>query len=365
MRTRLKLLKRNLDRWIYNTNIFSFVLWTAFVADCVYAVMFLLTAEYLFAVICVAKIAYYISLMSQKTEIIQHTKTSVAKMITLWFVLYGYLSIALLTFGLRSGFDVLLLSMIPVLFFLEYLLRNSSGLSYAASAIIAVTNLFIISLNDRFVRDGILKVWQMKMLQSFNWGLAVFLTVFSATVFMAEVFNISNGLTRQNKKLNALANYDPLTGLLLRRPMHEKIDESVKSKRDYGREYSICIGDIDHFKKFNDTYGHDCGDVVLKTVSGLIAGGVGKNDSVCRWGGEEIMILFPDKTEYEAAKIVEQIRRSIEKNVIEYKGQEVNVTVTFGISSSEKHIMSKDVIEAADKALYEGKNSGRNKVSCG
>lgn len=77
------------------------------------------------------------------------------------------------------------------------------------------------------------------------------------------------------------------------------------------------------------------------------------------------MILFPDKTEYDAAKIVEQIRRSIEKNVIDYKGQEVSVTVTFGLSSSEKHIMSKDVIEAADKALYEGKNSGRNKVSCG
>ncbi len=365
MRTRLKLMKRNFDRWIYNTNIFSFVLWTAFVADCIYSVMFLITAEYIFAVISVGKIAYCLSLISHKADIIEHTKTNFAKMATLWTVLYSYLSIALMTFGMKSGFQVLMLSMIPVAFFLEYTMRNSSAFSYASSIIIAVTNLFIISLNDAFVRDGILKVWQMKMLQSFNWGLAVFLTVFSATVFMAEVFNISNGLTRQNKKLNALANYDPLTGLLLRRPMHEKIDESVKIKRDYGREYSICIGDIDHFKRFNDTYGHDCGDVVLKTVAGLIAGGVGKNDAVCRWGGEEIMILFPDKTEYDAAKIVEQIRRSIEKNVIDYKGQEVSVTVTFGLSSSEKHIMSKDVIEAADKALYEGKNSGRNKVSCG
>lgn len=362
MNKNFKNMKMNFDRWVYNANVCSFLLWAALIGDIVYAVMFLIMAEYLFFIIGVAKIVYIVSLIVQSKNLQDSTNVNMAKMLSFGVVIYVYCTMATLVYGLGSGFNMVLLGIIPAVFFTEYLIRNSSEWSYIASAVIGGTNILLVLVDDRFVRNGVFNDVERIIIQCFNWALAVFLVVFTAIVFMAEVFNISNGLARQNKKLNELANYDPLTGLLLRRPMSEKIDECVGVKKDYGRDYAICIGDIDHFKNFNDTYGHDCGDAVLKTVAQLINEGAGEENYVCRWGGEEIMILFPDKTVYDAVKIVEQIRTTIEKKVINYKDEEVHVTVTFGVSSSEKHIMSQEVIEAADMSLYTGKTTGRNKV---
>lgn len=359
---KLKIVKHNFDRWVYNTDIFTFLIWAAFIADAIYMILFMWVSQYILAIISAAKIVYYVSIMNKKGK---EDSNSLMQILVMGLIVYISLILSTLFMGTECSFNTILLSLIPVVFFAEYLLRNSSIVSYASSVLILITNLILIFVNDWFVRDGALTVIEKNIFESFNWIVAICLTVFSATVFMAEVFNISNGLTKQNKKLNVLANYDPLTQLLLRRPMLEHIDKCVEQKKFYAKDYSICIGDIDFFKKFNDQYGHDCGDVVLKTVSRMISDGAGSDNYVCRWGGEEIMILFPDTTVYEAQKIVERIRHSIEGAVIHYKDTEVHVTMTFGISSSEKHIMSQEVIESADKALYAGKESGRNRVCCG
>lgn len=358
----LKTIKHSFQRWIYNNNIFAFILWTSLIVDAIYLVMFMLISQYILAVVSAFKIVVCISLLNKSDD---NGKNSVSQMITFEIWVYGQMVLYTLFLGVESGFNMILLSMIPTVFFIEYLLRNSSMISYVTSGVICITNIVLISLNDRFaVKDAMNIVWK-DIVQSFNWCIAIFLTVFSATIFMAEVFNISNGLEKQNRKLNVLANYDPLTELLLRRPMYEKIEECVQTKKLYGKEYAICIGDIDFFKKFNDKYGHECGDVVLKNVSRVIANDIGSNGHVCRWGGEEIMILLPDTTAYNASKMIERVRKDIEGRTINYKNTEVRVTMTFGVSSSEKYIMSKEVIEAADKALYEGKESGRNRVCSG
>lgn len=359
---KLKIIKHNFDRLVYNMNIFAFLVWTALVVNAIYLVLFLCVSQFLLAVISGAEMAYYFSLLKKRDE---DDRNSTIQMISMSICVYISIILNTLFMGAGCGFNLIMLSLIPVFFFVEYLLMNKSIISYISSAVILITGIILVLLNDRFVTSRSLTAIEENIFQSFNWIVSIFLTVFSTIVFMAEVFNMSNSLTNQNKRLNEQASHDPLTQLLLRRPMMKNIDKCVEQKKLYSKDYVICIGDIDLFKKFNDEYGHDCGDIVLKTVSRLIADGVGNGNYVCRWGGEEILILFPDNTVYEAEKVIEKVRANIEKTIISYKDVNVHVTMTFGISSSEKHIMSYEVIESADKALYEGKRSGRNRVCCG
>ena len=362
MSQRFRDLKINIERYVYNANTFGVLINMALVINVIYFIMFLMARQFFMAVYDVGIIIYLVTVMKSRDE---NDKNSLSQMLCLLALVFLQSVLGCAIMGVESGFNMLLLSVIPVCFFVEYLVSDSSAISYIVSAVALVTNIVVICMDALYVSDGrVVTAWS-KVYMVYNWGVAIVLTVFSATVFMAEVFTISNGQERQIKRLNELANYDPLTGLLLRRPLLEQLESCVEKKRVYGRDYAICIGDIDFFKKFNDNYGHECGDIVLKTVASSIRKGVRECDFVCRWGGEEILILFPDTSSYEAAKVMERVRKDIEGMSHTYKGQEVRVTMTFGVSSSEKHIMSQEIIESADMALYRGKEAGRNRVeSC-
>lgn len=360
MLRKIKIFKHSFERWVYNANIFTSLLWTGIISSGIYLVMYLAVGRYFMAVFMAAMIACCFSVLNKRDV---NGRNTPFQMMFVLLLVYCHCMLGSFALGLECSFNLILLSTIPVCFFVEYLMRSSSFISYCLSFISLILNYVLIKVGDRFVGSDTLSSGEKILFESINWMTALFLTVLSITVFMAEVFNMSSGLSNQNRKLNELANYDPLTNLLLRRPLLGQIEKCVEEKKAYGKEYAICIGDIDFFKKFNDKYGHDCGDEVLKRVSMLIAQGVREGDYVCRWGGEEILILFPDTSVYEAVKIVERVRKTIESSSVQYKENVVRVTMTFGVSSSEKHIMSSEVIEAADKALYVGKSSGRNQVS--
>lgn len=120
--------------------------------------------------------------------------------------------------------------------------------------------------------------------------------------------------------------------------------------------------DIDDFKKVNDTYGHDCGDEVLKYVAGTVSTGVRKNDSVFRWGGEEILVLL-NTDEAQAVNTAERIRRDIERNVVNYRDEVVvQITVTIGVSAYEGGKSIQGMMDDADAKLYYGKRHGKNQV---
>jgi diguanylate cyclase (GGDEF)-like protein len=154
---------------------------------------------------------------------------------------------------------------------------------------------------------------------------------------------------------------DALTGLYNRRHFDNTVErEFLRSKR-YGGDLTIAIIDIDFFKKINDTYGHLCGDYVLKEVAYLISDNFRKTDLVFRYGGEEFVALLTE-TSLESAKIpLERLRKKIENSDFIYAGQKINVTVSIGASVNNAETVT-EFLDNADKALYKAKNAGRNKL---
>jgi diguanylate cyclase (GGDEF)-like protein len=158
--------------------------------------------------------------------------------------------------------------------------------------------------------------------------------------------------------------YDPLLHIYNRDYCSKIISEQANMNVE--PPFTVAMIDIDHFKKVNDTYGHQAGDAVLYTVAQAICRGVIPHGIVCRYGGEELVVFFPQMTTREAAPILESVRTTIEKTKTQAGKKQIKVTVSSGISHRE-HLSQTviEVIHAADKALYRAKKGGRNQVRLG
>lgn len=179
--------------------------------------------------------------------------------------------------------------------------------------------------------------------------------------FVLEIIGSQNLLTLKNRNLEHIAGVDPLTGLLNRRYMEEYLEEAMDQAKQKGTRFSLIMGDIDNFKKINDTYGHDCGDQALVHVAQIMKQCVRDNDAVCRWGGEEFLILIQGNMEI-AAAIGERIRTMIEEQIVVYHEVPVPFTITFGVSTYVPGYRMETLIHIADERLYSGKQNGKNQV---
>ncbi len=191
----------------------------------------------------------------------------------------------------------------------------------------------------------------------------------------AKTFNnLADQLTEELLKYEKLykeATEDELTKLMVRRYFMQTLESELKNAQKEKRPTSLFMTDIDHFKKFNDTYGHQTGDLVLSHVAGVLLKNLRKNrvrnDIAGRYGGEEFCVLLPDTTKEEALKAAERIRKEVENMVVKSKdGKDLKVTISIGVATSEdSNISPEELIKRADAALYNSKETGRNKVSYG
>lgn len=165
-----------------------------------------------------------------------------------------------------------------------------------------------------------------------------------------------------NEGLQKAASTDPLTGLNNRRSMLQFMDTEEKRHSRYGTVFSVILSDIDGFKKFNDTYGHACGDFILKDLGDIFHRTIRPTDSVCRWGGEEFLFLLPETNADEAGQMAERLRNAVLSNSFNFEEQKHKVSMTFGVSCIEHKTSIKQTINNADEALYYGKNNGKNRV---
>lgn len=174
-----------------------------------------------------------------------------------------------------------------------------------------------------------------------------------------EIGDMGRSAVKLQMALRNLISNDPLTGLYNRRACNLKMNDlRVKAEND-GTPFVAAIGDIDLFKRFNDNYGHACGDVVLKDVARHLNDGMGDKGFVSRWGGEEFLLIFGGVPYEECVETLYKIVESIRAYRCEYEGLKIAVTMTFGISEYAGGTIDA-LVNSADNKLYYGKNHGRN-----
>ncbi len=167
------------------------------------------------------------------------------------------------------------------------------------------------------------------------------------------------------EQMEIMARVDPLTGLANRRYLLERLEEEAARARRKERPFSIAMADIDDFKAINDTFGHDCGDTVLRRVAGIIKECIRKEDMVARWGGEEFLLFFVETPVEDARLTAERIREKIAGSIADCRGTPVAVTVTIGVAAYDPEIDGDANIRRADDAMYRGKHLTKNCVVTG
>ena len=187
---------------------------------------------------------------------------------------------------------------------------------------------------------------------------------------LASHMAVSLSNARMMRRLEELATMDGLTGLLNKRAMLEVADQKIAAAKRFGRQLSVLVTDIDHFKKVNDTYGHDVGDVVIKGLGEILRRAKRNTDAVARFGGEEFVIICEETDARGAMLLAERVREELGKTIFHPPGKaaaggeplSVNVTCSIGVATFPAAGGAWDeMFKAADQALYVSKRSGRNR----
>lgn len=166
------------------------------------------------------------------------------------------------------------------------------------------------------------------------------------------------------KRLQEQATRDPLTGLYNRRYLEDTLPRELHRILRRNAPLSLAMLDLDYFKRFNDAFGHDAGDLILRESGRVLLEGLRKSDIACRYGGEEFVLILPDSSLEDTGQRIEQVRRAFEELEIHHSGQRLaTMTVSAGVAAAPEHgSTTEELLRAADEALYAAKQAGRNRV---
>ncbi|MEZ0171936.1 sensor domain-containing diguanylate cyclase [Microvirga sp. TS319] len=258
----------------------------------------------------------------------------------------------------------------------EWLTGSPSGSRFYTSPIDKVPRLAGYQRNHVYPIVVLSAVSQQEALR--NWTVELQLRLLGVAVLIGIIcllgWRLARELSRREQveaELAILAATDGLTGLANRRTFDSRLEiEWLRAARD-GIPLSLLLIDVDQFKAYNDLYGHQQGDACLRKVTAVIAGGVRQaGDFVARYGGEEIVVLLPDTNEEDALRVAEKIRAGVEALALHHEANAPTYTLTISIGSvtqrpatDRPHAGPAGLIDMADKALYQAKQSGRNRVS--
>lgn len=199
---------------------------------------------------------------------------------------------------------------------------------------------------------------------SFSQFLSVLVCLVSAIVLGSiNSYNLNRHRRLQffrEQQLDILSNSDYLTGIYNRQKFDEIFTELFKVHENRKINFSIVMFDLDDFKYLNDTYGHALGDVALRACVNEVRKGIRKNEVLCRWGGEEFMLLLPRATRQEACLLAERLRQRIENLVL---ADGIRITASFGVTDCHEGDTTDTVLSRVDACLYDAKQKGKNCVS--
>ena len=225
--------------------------------------------------------------------------------------------------------------------------------------------LYKYNLSTTMIKNIPFKIHYYKAKIEIHYKILIYIfAMFLIFLLLLKMNHLVKDLKQSNEKLNYLATTDPMTKLYNRRYFIEMAEQFLKIMHRNKQKISVALLDIDKFKNINDTYGHQAGDKVIIHFAEALQGLVRKSDILCRFGGEEFIILLPHTALRGAVSLSEKIREEIGKLNIPVSDKKIlNVTVSIGVSEVEYNDKDiNDAIARADVALYGAKNSGRNRV---
>ena len=180
---------------------------------------------------------------------------------------------------------------------------------------------------------------------------------------LADLASVSFENAWLYRRTEELARVDELTGLFVHRYFQERLAEELARAQRSRQGLSLLMIDIDHFKKYNDQYGHIAGDLVLKQVAQIMMELVGPGESACRYGGEEFAVVLPQRSKQEAAALAETLRQTIAQADFVLRRETTHVTVSAGVASfPEDGVLKEDLLKQVDSRLYQAKRLGRDRV---
>ncbi|MEZ2391137.1 diguanylate cyclase [bacterium RCC_150] len=191
-------------------------------------------------------------------------------------------------------------------------------------------------------------------------------TLHTRLIVADRVTSLHRELAGYRRALAEQARTDPLTGLRNRLTLAEDLQALHARAQRYETAYCLAMCDVDNFKSYNDTYGHQAGDAALKAAAAAMAGQLRESDGIYRYGGEEFLLLLPGQTRPGAKKVMERVRKAVQDLGIIHPGSDAGVlTISAGISSyqSDQDIGSEELLSDADRALFTAKAAGRNIVT--
>ena len=261
------------------------------------------------------------------------------------------------TFGWASGGQHLLIPMLALNFF-NIFNPPWRKIANAAGLIIFRMLLYVWTLKNppAILLDSTSNI----IFQTINSILLFIILSVDFIIFSSSIQDTERELRIDNQVLHKEADTDPLTKLPNRRAMQDQISSFRSQFPD--SPFTVAIGDIDFFKKVNDTYGHNCGDYTLQQLADLFRSFSEGNYTVCRWGGEEFCFFMPGKNIDEAWNVMFALCEAVRKMQISFEGNEFTITITIGLEENDFRSSIDRILEKADKKLYMGKVAGRNRV---
>lgn len=313
--------------------------------DVAFFFLFHLLGSPILAWINIASVSLYIAAFH-----LLNTRRNWLAVVLIWIEVIVHAALGTFFIGWDSGFHYFLLMFIPALF---------AGMT-TERAWIAVTGLWVFYVTLYAV------MWFVEPLQpiSSNALLGVFLfnlTIVFCMFSYLSLFYIKTVSSAQ-RKLQFMATTDPLTQLFNRRHMIDLAEKEIARCSRNPLHLTFLLLDIDHFKEFNDQFGHDVGDQVLQRMSAVLASALRTQDSLGRWGGEEFLAMLPAADAQQALLIAERARAAVEKDQWRCDAAALSVTLSIGVSQYRPGEELSAAIARADRALYLSKGAGRNRV---
>ena len=261
------------------------------------------------------------------------------------------------SFGWSQGGQHILTVLILLVFFCLY---EPPLMKLAYFFAIFAMRMYLFSYGTSHAAQIPLGSFSCFLLQMLNTSAMFLILAGCCIIYSSNLQETERQLLLRNQQLKVQAETDPLTKLINRRGFLSLMNQYVQQNPQ--AMYCVAIADIDFFKRINDTYGHNCGDYTLQKLASLFMERAADKYFVSRWGGEEFCFFFPNVNIDEAGQTVMDLLIEVRRMELEYEGNRFSITLTAGVEENDYRSPLSELIESADRKLYQGKQNGRNQI---